>query len=93
LVFYVGPRAGKDGNPIKSLVGFEKIFVEAGATETVNIEVSLGLIKEEESGMQKLLIGPTEEYAYEFHGAFPVVHGDAIYYENTRDFNTTVDFS
>lgn len=46
LLFYIGPNAGEDGNPIKSLVAFDKAFVKVGETKilqfslkTLNIDI------------------------------------------------------
>lgn len=39
LLFHQGPSAGKNGNPIKSLIGFEKVFVSVGSSQTVVFNV------------------------------------------------------
>eukprot|EP00727_Mastigamoeba_balamuthi_P008231 m51a1_g4029 putative probable beta-d-xylosidase 2 (803) ;mRNA; f:642026-644784 len=42
LAFISPPNAGKDGRPIKTLVGFERVFLQPGETTTVVFAVTAG---------------------------------------------------
>ena len=60
LLFHQGPSAGKNGNPIKSLIRFEKVFVSVGSSQTVvfNVEkASQGV------GAHIFMVGPSLDYA------------------------------
>ena len=61
LLFYQGPNAGKKGNPIKALIDFEKVYVSAGDSQTINFNIKRW-IESEEKGAHTFMIGPSDEY-------------------------------
>jgi beta-D-xylosidase 4 len=61
LIFHVGPNAGQDGEPLKTLVGFDKVWLGNGETRTVLIELEKEMFSRSEPG-HKLQIGPTDEH-------------------------------
>ena len=62
LLFHQGPNTGKDGNPNKSLIGFEKVFVSVGSSQTVKFSIEKWMSSQED-GTHTFLIGPSLEYA------------------------------
>ena len=62
LIFHKGPDAGRGGNPLKSLIGFEKVFVRAGETHQVKFNVERWM-STQQSGAHTFMVGPTMGYA------------------------------
>ena len=69
LLFASAPNAGKNGVPRKQLVGFQRVFIQAGATVTVQLEVDRRRFEHADnsgamhaaSGIWKLWTGVEEE--------------------------------
>lgn len=61
LLFHMGPSAGERGEPIKSLIGFDKVFVHAGCTKKLHFEVTKW-ISTQEHGIHTFMVGPSSEY-------------------------------
>jgi len=61
LLFHQGPNAGKKGNPIKSLIDFEKVYVSSGDFQTIKFNIGRW-IGSEEVGNHTFMIGPSDEY-------------------------------
>jgi xylan 1,4-beta-xylosidase len=59
LAFHSGPNAGKNGNAIKSLVGFEKVRLAPGEKVHLSFEFPDDLMRE--PGSHKIRIGPYDE--------------------------------
>jgi hypothetical protein len=59
LLFYVGPNAGENGNPIKTLVGFDKVFLVAGATDTIEFSIDSRITRA--TGLHRFFAGPADD--------------------------------
>ena len=64
LLFHQGPNAGKDGNPNKSLIGFEKVFVSVGSSQIVKFSIEKWMSSQED-GTHLFLVGPSLDYAFQ----------------------------
>lgn len=62
LLFHQGPNAGKDGNPNKSLIGFEKVFASVGSSQIVQFSIKK-LMSSQEDGTHTFLVGWSLDYA------------------------------
>ncbi|KAL7471151.1 hypothetical protein ACHAXS_011439 [Conticribra weissflogii] len=69
LLFIMGPNAGRNGEPIKSLIGFEKVFVPAGQMRRVYFNVRNAASQSsfdnnaDEFGLPLMLaVGPTMDF-------------------------------
>lgn len=61
LLFHMGPNAGERGEPIKSLIGFDKVFVHAGGTKKLNFDATKW-ISTQAQGIHTFMVGPSSEY-------------------------------
>ncbi len=65
LLFCKGPDAGRKGNPIKSLIDFEKLFVQDGESQLVEFIIENWLASQQ-SGIYTFVVGP-ESIEYAIH--------------------------
>ena len=63
LLFRMGPNAGRSGNPIKSLIGFDEVDVLAGRTQLVEFNVEKWMLSQE-AGTHIFIAGPSMKYTY-----------------------------
>jgi beta-D-xylosidase 4 len=69
LLFHVGPNAGRDGEPLKTLVGFDKVWLGNGETQTVLIAVEETVLSQAKAEPgHKLQIGVTDEHVIGIDG-------------------------
>ncbi|KAL7553331.1 hypothetical protein ACHAWF_016610, partial [Thalassiosira exigua] len=61
LLFHRGPRAGTKGNPIKSLIGFEKVSLNAGGSQQVTFNVERWMATQK-SGWHTFAVGPSMDH-------------------------------
>jgi len=66
LLFHMGPDAGRNGKPIKSLIGFEKVYVLAGGTRLVEFNVEKWMMSQE-AGTHTFRVGPSMDYSLEIN--------------------------
>jgi len=59
LLFHAGPNAGEYGNPIKTLVGFDKVFLVVGATDRVEFSIDSRVTSA--TGLHRFFVGPTDD--------------------------------
>ena len=62
LLFHKGANAGKEGNPIKSLIAFEKVFVSAGEGKVVKFNIE-NWMSTQQGGVHTFMVGPTFDYS------------------------------
>merc|ERR1712167_50875 len=73
LAFITPPDAGKEGTPLQSLVGFERVHVPAGESVTVTIEPELSHFSHvDRAGKRHALAG---EYSLKFGLKESQAHG------------------
>eukprot|EP00578_Thalassiosira_sp_NH16_P005050 CAMPEP_0181131476 /NCGR_PEP_ID=MMETSP1071-20121207/30444_1 /TAXON_ID=35127 /ORGANISM="Thalassiosira sp., Strain NH16" /LENGTH=873 /DNA_ID=CAMNT_0023217669 /DNA_START=9 /DNA_END=2630 /DNA_ORIENTATION=- len=61
LLFHSGPNAGRGGDPIKSLIGFEKVFISAGNTRLVKFNVEKWMASQG-AGTHTFAVGSSMEH-------------------------------
>mmetsp|Transcript_35546 Transcript_35546/g.72049 ORF Transcript_35546/g.72049 Transcript_35546/m.72049 type:complete len:781 (-) Transcript_35546:4126-6468(-) len=59
LLFHSGPNAGHDGNPIRSLIGFEKLFLRVGEKMTVPFSIDSHTLRK--NGIHRFSLAPSAE--------------------------------
>lgn len=59
LLFHSGPKAGHEGNPIRSLVGFDNIFLLVGEKKVVEFNIDSAVMKG--AGLHQFSLGLNEE--------------------------------
>ena len=62
LLFHKGANARQEGNPIKSLIAFEKVFVSAGEGKVVKFNIE-NWMSTQQGGVHTFMVGPTFDYS------------------------------
>jgi hypothetical protein len=60
LLFHKGPNSGKYGNPVKSLIGFEKVFVPSLGYAFLNFDLQKNVFAS--SGDHIFVVGPSMKF-------------------------------
>jgi hypothetical protein len=65
LLFHSGPNAGHNGNPIRSLIGFEKVLLRVGEKVTVPFSIDSHILRK--NGMHRFSLAPEREDEDDLH--------------------------